>query len=162
MATHVACGLLLGFVACATPLSAIAEPRPSTQSEDGSIARTLAALDTDISHAYNTCGLNRLRRHFSPLAELYFAGRGYSSRVGELIDDARGKICGKFRRETVAASLEVYPVTGYGAIQVGEHRFCRLDRTPCDGISSRFLVVWRFKDGEWRITRLVRYGYRQV
>ena len=116
----------------------------------------MAALDTDISEAYNTCGLNRLRRHFSPLADVYFADRGHSNRIGELIDDARRNVCGKLRRETVPATLEAYPVTNYGAIQVGEQRFCRVDRVQCQGIASKFMAVWRFKDGEWRIARLVR------
>jgi hypothetical protein len=159
MATNVACGFLLGFAACVVPTCWATQSLPP----DGShIARTLAALDTDISDAYNSCQLNRLRGHFSPLAELYFADRGHSKRVGDLIDDARRHVCGKLRRETVAATLETYPVTDYGAIQLGEHRFCRVDRAQCQGIASKFVVLWRFKDGEWRIARQVRYAYRQV
>lgn len=156
MTTTVRSILFLVIVACAAPAAA-AGTRPNAEH----IARALSALDADISQAYNTCGLNRLRQHFSPFAELYFADRGHSTRVGELIDDARRNVCGKLRRETVPASLEVHPVKAYGAIQIGEHRFCRVDRPQCQGIASKFLALWRFKDGQWRITRLIRYEYRQ-
>jgi hypothetical protein len=162
MATSPACGLLLAFATCAAPACAAVESRPSSPPDGSHVARTLAALDADISDAYNTCKLNRLRRHFSPLAELYFADRGHSTRVGELIDDARRNVCGKLRRETVPATLETYPVTDYGAIQLGEQRFCRVEQAQCQGIASKFMVLWRFKDGEWRIARQVRYAYRQV
>jgi len=162
MATSIACGFLLGFAFCATSTCAAAEQQSSKQSDDSHIARTLIALDTEISDAYNTCSLNRLRSHFSPLAELYFADRGHSTRVGELVDDARRNVCGKLRRETVPASIETHPVPDYGAIQIGEQRFCRVDRVQCQGIASKFLLLWRFRDGEWRIARMVRYGYRQV
>jgi len=162
MATNVACSSILGLAVCVASTCAAAEQRPSAQSDNGHIARTLIALDTEISDAYNTCSLNRLRSHFSPLAELYFADRGHSTRVGELVDDARRNVCGKFRRETIPASIETHAVPEYGAIQVGEQRFCRIESAQCQGITSKFLTLWRFRDGEWRIARMIRYGYRQV
>jgi hypothetical protein len=162
MATNLACAFLLGLAACVAPTCGAVESPLSSQPDGDHVARTLAALDTDISDAYNTCKLNRLRDHYAPLAELYFADRGHSTRVGELVDDARRNVCGKLRRETIPATLETYPVTNYGAIQLGEHRFCRVDRAQCQGIASKFMVLWRFKDGEWRIARQVRYAYRQL
>lgn len=162
MATSIACGLILGLAFCATSTCAAADQQASKQSGNSHIARTLIALDTEISEAYNTCSLNRLRGHFSPLAELYFADRGRSTRVGELVDDARRNVCGKLRRETIPATVETHAVPDYGAIQVGEQRFCRIDKPQCRGIASKFLVLWRFRDGEWRIARMVRYGYRRV
>lgn len=162
MTTSIACGFLLGFAFFAASTCAAAGQQSSKQSGDSHIAHTLIALDTEISDAYNTCSLNRLRSHFSPLAELYFADRGRSTRVGELVDDARRNVCGKLRRETVPATVETHAVPDYGAIQVGEQRFCRVDKPQCQGIASKFLVLWRFRDGEWRIARMVRYGYRRV
>ena len=162
MATSIVSGFLLGFAFCVTSTCATAGQQSSTQVGDSHIARTLIALDTEISDAYNTCSLNRLRSHFSPLAELYFADRGRSTRVGELVDDARRNVCGKLRRETIPATVETHAVPDYGAIQIGEQRFCRVDRAQCQGVASKFLLLWRFRDGEWRIARMVRYGYRQV
>lgn len=127
--------------------------------DTGRLMRTLLALDAEISHAYNTCALGRLRSHFSPLAEFYYAGRGISRSVGDLINNARRDVCGKLRRETLPAAHAVYPLEDFGALLVGEERFCGIAQDGCEGISTRFVAVWRFKDGQWRIVRLIRYGY---
>ncbi len=35
----------------------------------------------------------------------------------------KNNICGKVTRELVKGSLEVYPLKGYGAVEIGVHRF---------------------------------------
>ena len=77
--------------------------------------------------------------------------------------EAARKLCGKQRRELVPGTLEVYPIPGYGAIEVGAHRFYH----PKEGtteevggtVAAKFLHVWQNKDGEWKITRVISYAH---
>jgi hypothetical protein len=62
-------------------------------------------------------------------------------------------------RELVDGSLEVYPIKGYGAIEIGAHRFCHTEDGKLDCGTFRFLQVWRFKDGAWKVSRDVSFGH---
>ena len=62
-------------------------------------------------------------------------------------------------RELVDGSLEVYPIKGYGAIEIGAHRFCHTEDGKPDCGTFRFLQVWRFKDGAWKVSRDVSFGH---
>jgi hypothetical protein len=58
------------------------------------------------------------------------------------------------KQELVPGTLEVYPLAGYGAVEIGVHRFL----PPCEqdhGVvaEAQFIHVWRYKDGMWKITR---------
>jgi hypothetical protein len=63
------------------------------------------------------------------------------------------------RRDLVAGSLEVHPIAGYGAIEVGAHRFCRTEDSKLDCGTFRFMQIWRFKDCAWTVSREVSCGH---
>jgi hypothetical protein len=66
------------------------------------------------------------------------------------------------RRELVKGSLHVYSIDNYGAVEIGEHRFFLTQKgkkEKLDGI-GKFVNVWRKKDGEWRMSRVLSYGFR--
>lgn len=43
-------------------------------------------------------------------------------------------------------SLEVYPIKGYGAVEIGEHVFCNKEKGKDDCDTFKFVMVWR-KEG---------------
>jgi hypothetical protein len=59
----------------------------------------------------------------------------------------------------VAGSLDVHPVPGYGAIQIGEHRFCHDENGHEECGVFGFTHVWRDVDGQWQIVRVLSYGH---
>ena len=66
------------------------------------------------------------------------------------------------RRELLTASLKVYPVNNYGAIEVGEHRFYQLLPGKSEKLVeiSLFTHVWK-KEGEvWKLARVLSYDHR--
>jgi hypothetical protein len=63
------------------------------------------------------------------------------------------------RRELEPGSLRVFPIKGYGAIELGRHRFCHTERGRLDCGTFGFVQVWRQVDGRWRIARVVSYGH---
>lgn len=64
------------------------------------------------------------------------------------------------RRELVPGTLEVHPIPGYGAIQIGAHRFCHNGgdgRADCG--TFKFVHIWQKKGGQWKLTRVISYGH---
>jgi hypothetical protein len=72
-------------------------------------------------------------------------------------------VCGKFRRELVPGSLKVFAIKDFGAIASGSHRFCQFSTAgtegTCEGLAD-FNMIWRLKDNQWHITRVLSFGHR--
>lgn len=63
------------------------------------------------------------------------------------------------KRELVKGTLEVYPIPGYGAMEIGQHRFCHMENGRQDCGTFKFVHVWQKKDNQWKITRVVSYDH---
>lgn len=125
----------------------------------------IASLDAALFAAYNACDIDRVGSFFAEDLEFYHEKGGVIvGRAGSL-EAMRKNLCGnsnKVRRELVKGSLEVSPINNYGAVQTGEHRFYLTQegrKEKLDGI-GKFVMLWRKRDGEWRISRVVSYGFR--
>ncbi len=125
----------------------------------------LAVQDRDLFNAvmgaYGKCDLQKASAFFSEDVEFYHDQGGLTRTRPALLEQIK-TVCGKQRRELVKGSLEVFPVPGYGAIQLGAHRFYH--PTPNGGeeggtVTARFLHVWQFQDGTWKITRVMSYAH---
>ena len=62
------------------------------------------------------------------------------------------------RREIVDGSIEVYPIKDYGALEVGQHRFCHTENGKDDCVVFKFTMLWQRTDDSWRISRVISYG----
>jgi hypothetical protein len=63
------------------------------------------------------------------------------------------------QRTLVSASLEVYPLNNYGAVEMGTHRFHQ-PANPADGVGeARFVMLWQQKNGSWKLTRVISYDH---
>ncbi|MGO1073254.1 nuclear transport factor 2 family protein [Lysobacter sp. CA199] len=128
---------------------------------DAKLKSTIAELDGKVFDAYNRCDLDAFGEYFTPDVEFYHDQGGASFDRATVIANTRKYICGKVRRELLPASLKVYPIKGYGAIEEGEHRFCEIASGRCEG-GAKFLMVWANQDGQWRMTRVISYGHRAL
>jgi hypothetical protein len=63
------------------------------------------------------------------------------------------------RRELLPATLEVYPLKGYGAIAVGEQRFCHEENGKQDCGTTKFSMVWRQTGETWKLSRVLSYAH---
>jgi hypothetical protein len=66
------------------------------------------------------------------------------------------------RRELVEGSMRVYVLQGFGAMQMGEHRFYALQPGKPDRLteSGKFIDVWRQVDGQWKLARVISYEHQ--
>jgi hypothetical protein len=124
--------------------------------------RELAAQDAGVFNAYNSCDLTTFVTYFSEDVEFYHDQSGVTNGRAALVDALKKNICGKVTRELVKGSVSVYPMKGYGAIQMGSHRFLHPnDPNQSDG-EGKFIHLWQKKDGKWQITRVVSYDHFAV
>jgi len=130
---------------------------PSAQVQ---VYQEIAAQDKMMFDAYNARNVEVLLAAFDPSLEFFHDLGGVSNY--EQNAEALKKILATpnpSHRELVPGSLEVYPIKDYGAIEVGVHRFCRVENGKEGCGDFKFLMVWRKKDGVWKITRVVSYGH---
>jgi hypothetical protein len=123
--------------------------------------RTIAALDAEVFASYNRCDMEKFASYFIENLEFYHDKGGVMWTRQDVVDATRKNICGKVRRELVKAALAVYPIKDFGAIETGEHLFCKLDTGKCEGI-GKFAMIWQNKDDRWQITRVISYDHRPV
>ena len=129
---------------------------------DDPLFRTVASLDSALFDAYNTCDLERFASFFVEDVEFYHDQGGVTRGRSALVDSVKNNICGKTRRDLITGTLEVHPMDGYGALQIGSHRFCDVKAKRCDGTSGgigKFIHLWQNKDGTWKITRVISYDH---
>src|SRR6266851_4095798 len=105
------------------PADAQAVQAFDTMKSQEELTRAVTTLDAQLFDAYNTCNLERISSFLVAEVQSYHAKGGVTLRRKALTESSKGNICGKTARELVAASLELYPIHGYGAVGIGVHRF---------------------------------------
>ena len=143
--------------------AAFAADTPSAQPVDP-LFNTVAALDAAVFDAFNKCSApEQLKIHasyFAPDVEFYHDRDGVTWTRQDMLEKTAKNACGNYRRELVPGTLKVYPINGYGAIEMGVHRFCQVKSGACEGLAD-FVIVWTNQGDEWKITRVLSYGHRQ-
>jgi hypothetical protein len=110
--------------------------------------------------AFNAGELEAQLPHFDPSLEFYHDKGGLSD-YAQFVANSRSLFARsqRPRRILVPGSLEVYPIPGYGAIQVGRHRFCQTRDGNDDCGTFKFVHIWKREGDQWRITRVFSYDH---
>jgi hypothetical protein len=137
--------------------------QPAEASQSDTLAQTISQLDSEVFDAFNLCAdPAQLQRHagfFSESVEFYHDKSGVTWNRADMLANTKKHACGNYTREVIPGSLVVHPIKGYGAIELGTHRFCQSATRTCDGLAD-FTMVWQQTDAGWRITRVLSYGHR--
>jgi hypothetical protein len=124
----------------------------------------ILALDTAVFDSFNKCSdPAELKKHaafFAKDVEFYHDKGGVMLGVDAMLAATRKNVCGQFRRELDLQTLRVFPIPGYGAMEIGSHRFCHT-ATTCEG-AGEFTTVWKETGGTWQITRVLSYAHRSL
>jgi ketosteroid isomerase-like protein len=151
------CGQSSSPVAPNTPTSAPAAT-PSDPSE-AALFQTIKALDAKLFDAYNHCDLKTLGEMVTDDLEFYHDQTGLMVGKAPFLAAIQQNICGKVQRALLPATLEVYPLKNYGAVEIGIHRFSHVGH-PEDGVGdAKFITLWQNKDGVWKVTRVISYEH---
>ena len=132
------------------------------KSSKGQLYETLRALDSALFDSYNKCDLEKNRTFLADDVEFYHDQAGLTVGADALTESLRRNICGKTRRELVSGSLVVHPIKGYGAVQLGIHRFFTPASAAEPSGEAKFIHLWRLKEGVWKLTRVISYDHAAV
>ncbi|HEV2915314.1 MAG TPA: nuclear transport factor 2 family protein [Pyrinomonadaceae bacterium] len=155
--------LLLSFILLTSLMNAQSDNSSAAGRE---LHDKIASLDSALFEAFNACDLAKVETFFTEGVEFYHEKGGLITTRKSVIEAMKNNLCSensnRVRRELVKGSLEVRPINNYGAVQTGEHRFYLAQKggkERLDGI-GKFVHIWQNKDGQWRISRVVSYGFR--
>ena len=152
--------VLFGVAHGAQTTPAASAPVEAIPTDAAQLRELIAGLDRKMFDAYNAHDVDGLMAWFSEDLEFYHDNGGLLDfqqvKAGFTSVFANNR---DIRRDLVDGSLEVYPIKGFGAIEIGSHRFCHTENGKADCGTFRFLQIWRFKDGAWKVSRDVSYGH---
>ncbi len=120
----------------------------------------VASLDSSLFAAYNSKNLDLMKTYFTSDLEWYQDNGG-------LIDF--DKVFSNFqsifnrdydlKRYLIKESLEVHPIEGYGAIEIGKHQFKHIENGKLEIGTFKFLMIWKNDKGNWKISRVISYDH---
>lgn len=162
--------IIFFYSACSDKPNTVAPSKDSTaiaagstyeyRIDDQKLYDTIVHLDSLFFAAYNNCSVHtdfeKYGTFYADSIEFYHDKGGLMTSKKDIMDATQKNICGKVTRELVNGTIEVYPVPGYGAIEIGLHKFH--NNTDSSGIPShagRFTVIWQRKNAGWKITRVI-------
>lgn len=146
--------LALFFAACTTASSPPQPPKRDALYDE------IARLDAEMFAAFNAHDADKIATYFDSDLEFFHDKGGLATR--EVVIGGMRETFARndgLRRDLVPGSLEVYPIRDYGAIEVGEHRFCHVENGTNDCGTFKFLHVWQKQPDGWKITRVVSYDH---
>ena len=152
-------------------LLAICVPRAGAQSvasldnikSQAELDKAIATLDAALFDSYNRCDLEKFASFFVDDVEFYHDQGGVTLGRAALTESVRKNICGKTTRELVPGTLQVHYMKGYGAVEMGVHRFHHPGHEDTEGVGeASFIHLWQYKDGAWKITRVISYDHHSA
>ena len=132
----------------------------NAQATKDTLYKEVAQLDSILFTAFNTRDIEKFKSFFAEDLEFYHDKGGltnYEHTINFMKETAKNN--NGLRRDLVKGSLEIYPIPGYGAMQIGSHRFCHLENEKQDCGTFKFVHIWQKKNNEWKITRVVSYDH---
>lgn len=124
----------------------------------GQLYDELARMDGELFEvAFVTCSAEKFRALFTEDAEFYHdrTGASYGDAVRTLKSCPRDN---GVTRTLVPGSLEVYPMRGYGAVQIGRHIFARKGEPGSE--AAQFVHLWKRDGDTWRLARVLSFDHR--
>ena len=142
------------------PIVAIAQPLDKIKSA-ADLKKVITALDAELFNAYNTCDLAKFAAFLTDDVEFYHDQGGITLGKASLTESIKNNICGKVTRELLPATLEVHHMKGIGAIEMGTHLFHHPGHEDTEPVGEgKFIHLWRYQDGAWKITRAYSYAHK--
>lgn len=117
-------------------------------------------LDSLMFDAYNHQNLSKMKNYFTTDLEWYQDNGGllnFDTVFANFQNIFKNE--NKLSRELVYGTLEVIPIKGFGAIEIGRHRFKHMENGKLEIGTFRFLMIWKNVNGDWKISRVVSFDH---
>jgi len=155
------------LVLCLSLLPAKAQEKIASLEEIKSqteLDKAITSLDTKLFNAYNHCDLKTFDSLLADDVEFYHDQGGVTLGRQKLTESIKNNICtGDTQRVLVPGTLKIYYMQGYGAIEMGMHRFQHPKTEAANGTGeASFVHLWQYKDGNWKLTRALSYDHHSA
>ncbi|WP_161964441.1 nuclear transport factor 2 family protein [Mucilaginibacter endophyticus] len=130
--------------------------------KDQQLFNTIAHMDSVMFNAFNNRNLDVMKTLFTPDVEFYNDGKGvtgYDATMAGFKGIFENKQAADLRRDLLKETLEVYPMPGFGAIEMGTHKFTHTENGKQIVGVMKFVHVWQYQDGQWKVKRVVSVGH---
>lgn len=144
-------GCLLGLIGLVSGFAVL----ENNSSKEKELYETIVDLDRTFFTAYNNCDLETQAKLISEDLEFYHDQGGLNTSKTEILAAVEKNICGKVRRELVEGSIEVSEIPGFGAVQIGMHKFYNNQEPNAISKPSRFVTLWKKTEQSWQMTRII-------
>ena len=153
--------LLLPLFVC--QVNAQSVPALESIQSQAELDKAISSLDSALFDAYNRCDLEKFSSFLADDVEFYHDQGGVTLGKQKLTESVKNNICGKVTRQLVPKTLQVHHMKGYGAVEIGVHRFHHPGHEDTEGVGeASFIHLWQYKDGAWKITRVISYDHHAV
>jgi len=138
-----------------------AVPGPENIHSQQELEKAVIALDSQLFDAFNHCDLTKFASLLDENVEFYHDQGGLTLGREKFTESVKNNICtGDTQRVVVPGTLKIYPMKGYGAIEMGVHRFVHPKTEAVNGTGEgSFVNLWQYKDGAWKLTRALSYDH---
>lgn len=154
--------LIAPFLRASAQSAQAATPTSKVNTSD-ELFQTIAGLDKQVFEAIDRCDMKTEASFWAEDAEFYHDKTGLMVGGPQIVDAIKNNLCGKVKRELVPGTLEVYPIAGYGAVEIGVHRFLHPWEQDHGVVGeAKFIHIWRYKDGAWKITRVISIDHHEA
>ena len=165
--SRIACiGVVAVLVALGTSQAAAQDRIPGLDEikNQAELDKAVTTLDKKLFDAYNRCDLKTFESLLADDVEFYHDQGGVTFGKEKLTESVKNNICtGDTQRVLVPGTLRIYYMQGYGAIETGVHRFLHPKTEAANGTGeASFFTLWRYKDGEWKVTRAFSYDHHSA
>lgn len=128
--------------------------------KETALYKKIFTLDSALFAAYNSKNLAVMKTFFTKDLEWYQDNGGL---IG--FDQVFTNFQSIFNRDytltrsLIKETLEVHPIEGYGAIEVGNHQFKHIENGKLETGTFKFLMIWKNENGNWKISRVISYDH---
>lgn len=127
----------------------------SEMEEDESLYATIVKMDSIYFTAYNNCDMEKQAELYAEDLEFYHDRGGLSTSKKDILESIEKNICGKVTRELVPGSIEVHGINGFGAVEIGMHKFHNNQEPDAISKASKFITIWKQVGSNWKISRVI-------
>ncbi len=151
--------LLINLIIC----SVVVAQSPNDRKADSlqkELYNKIANLDSALFAAYNSKQLNLMKTYFTNDLEWY-QDNGGLIRFEKVFQNFQSIFNRDYdlKRTLIKESLEVFPIEGYGAIEIGKHQFKHVENGKLEVGTFKFLMIWKNEQGNWKISRVISYDH---
>ena len=130
---------------------------------ENQLFNTIQRLDRGLFDAVDRCDMSTFGSLPAENIEFYHDKDGLAVGRQNIVRSVKNNLCAKVKRVLVPGTLEVYPIPGYGAVEIGAHRFLHPWAQAHGEVGeAKFIHLWRYREGMWQIPRVISYAHSQA